>query len=68
MYHKLPFTKSQCLQKNLKTFCLNEKQQVFFLKMDKYKKPLGEKPRANFLSKYIIPLTVADVLEGNDFC
>lgn len=36
--------------------------------MDKYKKPLGEKPRANFLSKYIIPLTVADVLEGNDFC
>lgn len=35
MYRKLPFTKSLCLQKNFKTFCFNEKQQVLSLKMDK---------------------------------
>ena len=53
MYHKLPFTKSQCLQKNFKTFCLNEKQQVFFLKMDKYKKTTGGKTQSKLLSSEV---------------
>lgn len=43
MYHKLPFTKSQCLQKNFKTFCLNEKQQERS-KNGQGIKPLGENP------------------------